>query len=158
MRELNHKEIIYNDGGDLWDYMFENQKLPKTWKEVDEKQSGYKLTEEDSDWFDEGIEWLKDELLDGEVFEIFPDYDIYAYTSLGRHANLKKKTFKALTLQGNTIAGNITGGAFSMSKMVKERWNITLDYTKLPIECRYKIKGSNASIKLKEWIMQNEKE
>lgn len=145
---LNDKEIIYNDGGDLWDYIFENQRLPKTWKEVVEE-------DKDLDWYDEGIEWLQDELLDGEVFEMFEDFDIYAYTSLGRHANLKKKNFKALTLQGKTIAGNITGGAFSMSKLVKERWNIELDYTKLPYECTKHIKTTNASKALREWIKQN---
>ena len=155
--KLNDKELIYNDGSALWDYMFEDVRLPKVFSEVDNNEGGYKVGEDD-DWFDEGIQWLKDELLDGEIFEIFPDTDIYAFTSLGRHANLKRKTFKALTLQGNTIAGNITGGAFSMSKLVKEKWNIELDYTKLPIECRYKIKGSNASVRLQEWIMKNEKE
>ena len=151
MRELklSDKDLIYNSGGDLWDYIFENQKLPKTWAEEIEEE------DEDMDWYDEGVEWLQDELLDGEVFEVFEDFDIYAFTSLGRHANLKKKTFKALTLQGNTIAGNITGGAFSMSKMVKDRWNIELDYTKLPYECSKHIKTTNASKALREWIKQN---
>jgi hypothetical protein len=151
MRELNlnDKEIIYNNGADLWDYMFENQRLPKVWVETNDNQT------EDDDWYDEGLLWLQDELLDGEIFSVFEDYEIYAYTSLGRHANLKKKNFKAMTLQGNTIAGNITGGAFSMSRMVKEKWNITLDYTKLPYECTKHIKTTNASKHLKEWIKQN---
>ena len=146
--KLNDKELIYNDGGDLWDYMFENQKLPKTWVEEIEG-------DEDMDWYDEGILWLQDELLDGEIFDIFPDYDIYAFTSLGRHANLKKKNFKAMTLQGNTIAGNITGGAFSMSKLVKERWNIELDYKKLPYECIKHIKTTDGAKHIKQWIEQN---
>ena len=149
--KLSEKEIIYNSGGDLWDYMFENQKLPKIWVDIDDEEEDVK----DMDWYDEGIQWLQDELLDGEIFEIFEDFDIYAFTSLGRHANLKKKNFKALTLQGNTIAGNITGGAFSMSKLVKEKWNINLDYTKLPYECTKHIKTTNASKALREWIEQN---
>jgi len=145
---LNDKELIYNDGSAIWDYMFENQRLPNTWADYEE-------VEPEMDWYDEGIEWLTDELLDGEIFSVFEDYEIYAFTSLGRHANLKKKNFKAMTLQGNTIAGNITGGAFSMSRMVKDKWNITLDYTKLPYECTKHIKTTNASKHLKEWIEQN---
>jgi hypothetical protein len=80
----------------------------------------------------------------------------YAITSLGRHANIKKKTFKALTLQGNSIAGNLGGGAFSLSKRVKERWNIDLDYTKLPYEVSKHIKTTNAAKHIKDWIEQNE--
>ena len=151
MREirLTEKELIHNDGGDIWNYMFyENARLPYRQKEQEEEIDL-------DDWYESGLEWLTDELLDGEIFEVLEDNPTYAFTSMGRHANLRKKSFKALTLQGNTIAGNMTGGAFSMSKLVKDRWNITLVYTTLPYECTKYIKTTNAAKHIKEWIDEN---
>ena len=147
---LTEKELIHNSGGDIWNYMFyDNATLP------------YRQYEEDEDvdlddWYEDGLEWLSDELLDGEVFEVMVEDIQYAITSLGRHANIKKKSFKALTLQGNSIAGNLGGGAFSVSKKVKQRWNIDLDYTKLPYEVSKHIKTTNAAKHIKDWIEQNE--
>lgn len=148
MRQLNEKELIHNHGSALWDYLFESQPLPNRF--TDEESDG------DADWFDDGISWLMDELLDGEVFEYFDDSDIFVFTSLGRHVNIKKKKYRALTLQGSSIAGNTNGGAFSMTKIVKDRWGIELDYKTLPYECRKLIKTSNASIALRKWIEENE--
>jgi len=151
MREirLTEKELIHNDGGDIWNYMFyENARLPYRQKEQEEEIDL-------DDWYESGLEWLTDELLDGEIFEVLEDNPTYAFTSMGRHANLRKKSFKALTLQGNTIAGNMTGGAFSMSKLVKHRWNITLDYTTLPYDVTKHIKTTNAAKHIKEWIDEN---
>jgi len=151
MREirLTEKELIYNNGDELWNYMFYEIKLPY-------RQSEQEGDADLDDWYEEGIVWLSDELLDGEIFEVLEDNPTYAFTSMGRHANIKKKAFKALTLQGNSIAGNLAGGAFSMSKRVKERWNIDLDYTKLPYEVKQHIKTTNAAKHIKEWIEQNE--
>lgn len=150
MREirLTEKEIIYNSGDELWNYMFYEIKLPY-------RQSEQEGDNELDDWYETGLEWISDELLDGEIFEVIEDNPTYAFTSMGRHANLKKKSFKALTLQGNSIAGNMTGGAFSMSKMVKDRWDIDLDYTTLPYECVKHIKTTNAAKHIKEWIDEN---
>ena len=145
--KLNDNDLIHNDGSDLWDYMFEGVKLPKTYSQVEE--------EDMDDWYEEGIEWLTDNLLDGEVFEIFEEDNAYAFTSFGRHAHLKRKNFKALTLQGNSIAGNMKAGAFSMSKRVKARWNIDLDYKTLPNEVSNLICTTNAAKHIKEWIEQN---
>ena len=133
----------------LWNYLFESQPLPNNFKDEEVGETGV-------DWFDEGVSWLMDELLDGEVFDYYEDSDTYAFTSMGRHVNLKKKTFKALTLQGNSIAGNANGGAFSMSKLVERRWGIRLDYRTLPYECTKHIATSNASITLRKWIEENE--
>ena len=108
------------------------------------------------DWYDAGIEWLTEELLDGEVFEIFEESSAFAYTSMGRHANIKKKKWRKLSMQGNYIAGNMSGGAFSLSKKIKERWNIDLDDRTLPYEVTHHIVTTNASIALKQWIKDNE--
>ena len=147
--KLTHKELIYNSGDELWNYMYYDIKLPY-------RQSEQEEDDIIDDWYEDGLDWLSDELLDGEVFEIMVEDSQYAITSLGRHANIKKKSFKALTLQGNSIAGNLGGGAFSVSKKVKERWNIDLDYTKLPYEVSKHIKTTNAAKHIKEWIGQNE--
>ena len=147
--KLTHKELIYNSGDELWNYMYYDIKLPY-------RQSEQEEDDIIDDWYEDGLDWLSDELLDGEVFEVMEENSQYVLTSLGRHANIKKKSFKALTLQGNSIAGNLAGGAFSMSKRVKERWNIDLDYTKLPYEVKQHIKTTNAAKHIKEWIEQNE--
>ena len=146
MRELNEKELIHNHGSDIWDYLFESQPIPNK----------YDADDSADEWFDDGISWLMDELLDGEVFEYFEESDRFVYTSMGRHVNLKKRTFKSLTLQGNTIAGNSNGGAFSMSKMVEARWGIRLDYRTLPYECTKWITTTNAAKDLRKWIEENE--
>ena len=150
MREikLTEKEIIYNSGDELWNYMFYEIKLPY-------RQSEQEEDDELDDWYEAGLEWISEELLDGEIFEVLEDNPTYAFTSMGRHANLRKKSFKALTLQGNTIAGNMTGGAFSMSKLVKDKWNIDLDYTTLPYDVTKHIKTTNAAKHIKEWIDEN---
>ena len=150
MREikLTEKEIIYNSGDELWNYMFYEIKLPY-------RQSEQEEDDELDDWYEAGLEWISEELLDGEIFEVLEDNPTYAFTSMGRHANLRKKSFKALTLQGNSIAGNMTGGAFSMSKLVKDKWNIDLDYTTLPYDVTKHIKTTNAAKHIKEWIDEN---
>lgn len=145
---LTPYQLTHNDGGDLWDYLFENQPL----KHLGDDE----LDSDGPDWYDEGISWLTDELLNGEIFQVFEDADGFAFTSMGRHVNLKKQTFKALTLQGNSIAGNMSGGAFSMSKLVKSTWNIDLDYRTLPYECTQHITTRNASQGLRKWIKENE--
>ena len=145
---LTQHQLIHNSGGDLWDYLFENQ--PLKYLGDDELDSDV------ADWYDEGISWLTAELLDGEIFQVFEENETFAFTSLGRHVNLKKQTFRALSLQGNSIAGNMNHGAFSMSKLVKETWNIDLDYRTLPYECTKNITISNASKGLRKWIKENE--
>ena len=147
--KLTHKELIYNSGDELWNYMYYDIKLPY-------RQSEQEEDDIIDDWYEDGLDWLSDELLDGEIFEVMVEDSQYAITSLGRHANIKKKSFKALTLQGNSIVGNLGGGAFSLSKKVKERWNIDLDYTKLPYEVSKHIKTTNAAKHIKDWIEQNE--
>ena len=151
MLKLNEKELIHNNGSDIWDYMFESQPLPRTFKAIDDMES-----ENGMDWYDEGIEWLTDELLDGEVFEIFEESATFAYTSMGRHANIKKKKWRKLSMQGNSLAGNMSGGAFSLSKLIKERWNIDIDYRTLPYEVTQHIVTNNASQALRQWIKDNE--
>ena len=145
---LTPYQLTHNSGADLWDYLFENQPL----KYIGDDD----LDSDGPDWYDEGITWLTDELLDGEIFQVFEDADGFAFTSMGRHVNLKKKTYRKLTLQGNTIAGNMNHGAFSMSKLVKATWNIDLDYKTLPYECTQHITTSNASQGLRKWIKENE--
>lgn len=145
---LTHHQLVHNSGGDLWDYLFENQPL---------KHLGVKEEDDEKDeWYEQAIDWLTEQLFDGEVFEVMEEDDRYAYTSLGRHANLKKREFKALQLQGNSICGNMKGGAISFSKLVKNRWNIDLDYKTLPYEIQKDIRIGNAAKGIKEWIKDND--
>ena len=122
-RELSNYSVIHNSGQDLWDYLFEGQKL-KNFEEV----------KEDEEWYDESIQWLTDELLDGEIFQVIEDDPGYAITSMGRLVNLKRKLFKSLVIECHSIQGNISGGAVSITRMVKEIWNIDLNYADLPYE------------------------
>ena len=144
---LTHKHLVHNSGEDLWDYMFENQPLKYLGLEDE--------ADENAEWYQDSIDWMTEQLLDGEVFATFTQDERYAYTSLGRHINLKKKRFNALMLQGWTIAGNMQQGAFSMTKLVKSKWDIDLDYRTLPEEVRKPIVTSNASKFIKQWIKDN---
>lgn len=131
IKPLTDYAIIHNSGQDLWDYLFEGQRL-KNFEEV---------KEEEETWYDEGIQWLTDELCKGEVFQVLEENETYAVTSMGRLANLKRKTFKALVMECHSIQGNITGGAVSVTKMVKEIWNIDLKYENLPVEVQMGIRA-----------------
>jgi hypothetical protein len=132
VKPLTDYAIIHNSGQDLWDYLFEGQRL-KNFEAEEEEQ--------DSEWYDEGIQWLTDELYRGEVFQILEDNPVYAITSMGRLANIKRKTFKALVMECHSIQGNITGGAVSVTKMVREIWNIDLKYDNLPAEVQMGIRA-----------------
>ena len=131
VKPLSDYAVIHNSGQDLWDYLFEGQRL-KNFEEADDA---------DEPWYDEGIQWLTDELCKGEVFQILDDNPVYALTSMGRLANIKRKTFKALVMECKSIQGNITGGAVSVTRMVKEIWGIELDYDKLPVEVQMGIRA-----------------
>ena len=147
LNKVTTKELIHNSGEDLYFYMFEG--TPLTWRERN-------VSEEDEKWFDEGIAWIESVLFEDEEYAVMEQHDMYAFTSYGRHINIKKKQFKKLNLQGNSIAGNVTGGAFSMTGLVRAEWGIELEYTDLPWECRKYIFGKNASVRLREWIKDNE--
>jgi len=127
-KELTNDQIIWNDGQDLWDYLFENGRL-KNFYDDEEK-------EEDTDWFDEGILWLQDEMYDGEIYQILEENQQYAFTSMGRYCNIKKKQWRKASLHCHSIMGNITGGSISISKMVRDTWSINLNYDTLPKEIK----------------------
>jgi len=129
-KPLSNETIVHNSGEDLWNYLFYGTKL----ENCDDTSSDV------SDWYDEGIRWILDELLDGEMYEVVEDNPVYVYTSLGRFANIKSKGWRHLNLQCHSIAGNMTGGAFSMTKLVKERWGIELKYDTLHKESKKWIK------------------
>ena len=139
-KPLSNETIVHNSGEDLWNYLFYGTKLDF----YDESQS------DESDWYDEGIKWLEDELLDGEMYQIVEENPVYAYTSLGRFANIKYQAFRKLNLQCNSIAGNMTGGAFSMTKLVKQRWGIELNYETLHEEAKKHVHIRLMSKQMKE--------
>ena len=53
-------------------------------------------------------------------------------------------------MQGNTIAGNINKGAISITKLVRETWNIELQYEDIPNDIRGSIMMTNAAKWLRE--------
>ena len=113
---LTEYQLIHNDGSDLWDYLFEEQPLKHLIGEedIDQKQ----------DWYDAGLEWLSEQLLQDEKWAFIEDNDKIIYTSYGRLANIERQRFKGTSMQGNTIAGNINKGAVSVTKLVRLTWNI----------------------------------
>ena len=128
VKPLSNKAIAHNSGDDLWNYLYYGVKLPNT----DYEDS---VVEEESDWYEEGLKWIESELIDGEMYAVM-DNPVYVYTSIGRFANIKYKSFRRLTLQCHSISGNRSGGAFSMTKEVRNRWGIELEYDKLPKESK----------------------
>ena len=119
VKTLSNNAIVWNDGQDLWDYLFHGTKL-KNFEEV----------VEESEWLEEGIEWLKSQLVEGEEY-LLNDNPVYFITSIGRFGNLKYQAFRKLTLQCHSISGNRSGGAFSMTKEVRDHWGIELTYDTL---------------------------
>ena len=135
-KELTNEQIVWNSGQDLWNYLFEGGRLSHY-------GDGEEELEEENDWFDEGILWIQEELFDGEVYQVLEENMMYAFTSMGRYCNLKKKQWRKGSLHCNSIMGNITGGSISLSKMARETWGIELVYDNLPKEVKELIKLRN---------------
>jgi len=145
MKGLNLTEfqLIHNDGADLWDYLFEDQPLKHLIgdeMDIDQKE----------DWYDEGLEWISEWILPNEKWSFIEYSDKIIYTSYGRLANIERKRFKGTSMQGNTIAGNVSKGAISITKLVRETWNIELQYEDIPSDIRGSIMMTNAAKWLKE--------
>lgn len=140
--KLTEFQLIHNSGADLWDYLFEDQPLRHL---IGEEQDD---TEED--WYDEGLEWISEWILPDEKWAFIEYNDKIIYTSYGRLANIERKRFKGTSMQGNTIAGNINKGAISITKLVRETWNIELQYEDIPSDIRGSIMMTNAAKWLKE--------
>lgn len=140
---LTEYQLIHNSGNDLWEYLFESQPLKHLiGDEVDLDQK--------EDWYDAGLEWLSEELLQDEKWAFIEDNDKIIYTSYGRLANIERQRFKGTSMQGNTIAGNINKGAISVTKLVRLTWNIELLYEEIPNEIRGNISMTNAAKWLRE--------
>ncbi len=140
---LTYYQLNHNSGADLWDYMFEDQPLKHLYgDEMDIEQK--------EDWYDEGLDWISEWLLPDEKWAFIEHSDKVIYTSYGRLANIERKKFKGTSMQGNTIAGNINKGAISITKAVRETWNIELKYEDIPSDIRGNIGMTNAA----KWIRE----
>jgi len=140
---LTEYQLIHNDGSDLWDYLFEDQPLKHLIGDegdIDQKE----------DWYDVGLEWLSEQLLQDEKWSFIEDSDKIIYTSYGRLVNIERQRFKGTSMQGNTIAGNVNKGAISLTKLVRETWNIELQYEDIPNDIRGNISMTNAAKWLRE--------
>ena len=140
---LTEYQLIHNDGSDLWEYLFENQPLKHLIGEEDD-------IDQKEDWYDAGLEWLSEQLLQDEKWAFIEDNDKIIYTSYGRLANIERQRFKGTSMQGNTIAGNINKGAISVTKLVRLTWNIELKYEDIPNDIRGNIGMTNAAKWLRE--------
>ena len=140
---LTEFQLIHNDGSDLWDYLFEDQPLKHLYGEEPDP-------DQKEDWYDEGLEWISEWILPDEKWAFIEDNDKIIYTSLGRLANIERKRFKGTSMQGNTIAGNINKGAISITKLVRETWDIELLYEDIPSDIRCDIGMTNAAKWLKD--------
>jgi hypothetical protein len=140
---LTDYQLVHNSGQDLWDYLFENQPLQHLYGEEEDM-------DQQPDWYDAGLEWISEWILTDEKWSFVEDSDKIIYTSYGRLANIERKKFKGTSMQGNTIAGNINKGAISLTKLVRETWNIELQYEDIPSSIRGSIMMTNAAKWLKE--------
>ena len=126
-KHLSNDMVVHNSGDALWNYLFYDTKLDY-YDSVAE--------EEESDWYDEGVKWIESELLDGEMYKVMDNDPVYAFTSCGRHANIKSQNWKRLNLQCHVIAGNMRGGAISITKLVRDAWGLDITYHSVPQEAR----------------------
>ena len=128
MKELTYEMSLNNSGQDIWDYLFENQPLLRV---------SYSLLENE-EWYQEGIDWINGELLDGEVWEPLENErtEVYILTNYGRFANIKRKSFNGIVNNCNSFQGNMSGGAFSVSKVMMEIFNIKLTLSTMHPEAK----------------------
>lgn len=142
--KLTQHQLIHNSGQDLWDYFFNSVPL----KFVKEEGGEDVLTDEPK-WMVEGLEWLHSELLDGEKFEYYEN-EIFVYTIFGRIGNLKKKQWKKTQMQGAHITTAVDRVGISVSRIVKEKWGVQLDYYSLPKEVKDTINAETYLLKLEK--------
>ena len=140
---LTDYQLVHNSGQELWDYLFENQPLQHLYGEEEDM-------DQQPDWYDAGLEWISEWVLTDEKWSFVEDSDKIIFTSYGRLANIERKKFKGTSMQGNTIAGNLNKGAISLTKLVRETWDIELKYENIPSDIRGSIVMSNAAKWLKE--------
>jgi hypothetical protein len=114
MRTLTENMIRTNDGGDLWDYLFNNVPLPK------------KL-EENVDASDESMVWLQSQLLGGERWVHFKENEDFVFTELGRVFNVKFKRKTKVLRYVSVMRVNISTQQFNLNKKIKEEWGIDID-------------------------------
>ena len=88
MERLSQKTINNNSGQDLYDYFFNGIKLKYVYAD-DKREVG-----NHADWEEDGLDWLHEELLEGEEFDFFDGDNKFIYTSFYRVANIKKKTME----------------------------------------------------------------
>lgn len=126
MQQLSQKTLNSNSGQDLYDYFFNNGKLKYVFtKEKDNTYTNF-------NWEDEGIDWLEEQLLDGEEWDFFDSERKFIYTSLYRVANIKKKLWRRTQYQGHMVTVVLDYKGISVHRLVKKRWGIQMDYDSLP--------------------------
>ena len=151
MERLSQKTINNNSGQDLYDYFFNGIKLKYVYAD-DKREVG-----NHADWEEDGLDWLHEELLDGEEFDFFDGDNKFIYTSFYRVANIKKKLWRRTQYQGQmvTVVLNFTG--ISVHRFVKKRWGIEMDYDSLPQIVKDGLNSATYFNKLKNKKEQNAK-
>lgn len=127
MRTLTPEMIRKNSGEDLWNYLFENQSLPRRYEDDDVED-------------DESVVWLKSQLLSGEQWAYFKENEDFVFTDLARVFNVKHKRKTKVLKYVNVLRVNISTQQFNLNKKLKEQWNIDLEMDELCDEALQMIK------------------
>ena len=151
MERLSQKTINNNSGQDLYDYFFNGIKLKYVYAD-DQRE-----IDSDVDWEEAGMDWLQEELLDGEEFEFFDGHNSFIYTSLYRVANIKKRLWRKTQYQGQMVTVVLQHKGLSVHRLVKKRWGIEMDYDSLPQIVKDGMNSATYFNKLKNKKEQNAK-
>lgn len=142
MKRLTNKELIHNSGQDIWDYLFEDVKLPRVYQDPE-------LGDVDLSSF---YSWLDSELIGDEEYEDVEWCDAFIVTSHGRVARKKidNQCWKGVTLQsakpfatlGSILTHEGVNKNIAINKEVEKIWGIKLNYYDLPKEVQSQVKVS----------------
>lgn len=134
MKHLTQRMIVHNSGQDLWDYLFENQKLRNY--EVDSEKS-------EEDFIMESEMWMAENLLEGEDFAWYIAEDGTQNTIITNYCriiNMKKREFRRCQYYSkNTIQTSINEKVVNIVKWIKENMGDVVEYEYLPDESKQHI-------------------
>ena len=126
MEQLSQKTINNNSGQDLYDYFFNGIPLKIVFKKDKED------FRRDFAWEEDGIEWLEEQLLEGEEWDFYDAERKFVYTSFYRVANIKKKLWRRTQYQGQMVTVILDYKGLSVHRLVYKKWGIQMDYDSLP--------------------------
>jgi hypothetical protein len=135
MKHLTQNMIVHNSGSDLWDYLFENQKLRGRYEEDG--------TEDEAEFIMNSEIWMAENLLEGEEFVWFTRDDCnqdVIITNYSRVINMKKKEFRRCQYYStNTMQCCIHDKQVNIFKWGNDNGLNMIPYSLLPDESKQHI-------------------